>query len=171
MIPCTLVVAEKFLPAKFHMVGVSKTLDATSKDAAICVICGTISGRSLSLSPPPPPTPPLNHPSTPLLNHYFLSITINTPCQSTTHVHPIDIVVANNIFLIISMLAICVIFTITISGLLIGITAEYYTSNSFQPVKDLVNACRTGAGNTTPPPSLCVLYTHLSDLVCPPPTS
>ena len=73
MIPCTLVVAEKFLPAKFHMNGVSKSLDATSKDAAICVICGTV------------------------------------------------------------------------SGLLIGITAEYYTSNSFQPVKDLVNACRTGA--------------------------
>jgi len=38
-----------------------------------------------------------------------------------------------------------VIFGNNLSGLLIGITAEYYTSNSFQPVKDLVNACRTGA--------------------------
>ena len=33
----------------------------------------------------------------------------------------------------------------SLGGLLIGLTAEFYTSNSYRPVKDLVNACRTGA--------------------------
>ena len=53
-----------------------------------------------------------------------------------------------------------------ISGLLIGITAEYYSSNSFQPVKDLVNACRTGAGD---PPSFnhSYIYTILTYLLRP----
>ena len=33
----------------------------------------------------------------------------------------------------------------SLGGLLIGLTAEFYTSNSYKPVKELVNACRTGA--------------------------
>ncbi|KAJ4768088.1 K(+)-insensitive pyrophosphate-energized proton pump [Rhynchospora pubera] len=31
------------------------------------------------------------------------------------------------------------------AGLVIGYTTEYYTSNAFQPVKDVANSCKTGA--------------------------
>ena len=30
-------------------------------------------------------------------------------------------------------------------GLIIGVTTEYYTSNTYKPVKDVADACRTGA--------------------------
>ena len=73
MIPATFIVAYIFLPTTFKIDGVSKVLDATWVDGAVCVICGSL------------------------------------------------------------------------GGLAIGLTAEFYTSNSYKPVKDLVNACRTGA--------------------------
>jgi H(+)-translocating pyrophosphatase len=39
---------------------------------------------------------------------------------------------------------ICIIVG-AVGGLVIGLTTEYYTSKEYEPVKDLVNACRTGA--------------------------
>ena len=33
----------------------------------------------------------------------------------------------------------------TIGGLIIGLATEYYTSHSYQPVKELANSCKTGA--------------------------
>lgn len=73
MVPATFIVAYLYLPATFHMDGVSKSLDASWIDAAACVISGAL------------------------------------------------------------------------GALTIGLTAEYYTSNSYKPVQDLVKACRTGA--------------------------
>jgi len=32
-----------------------------------------------------------------------------------------------------------------VGGLIIGLTTEYYTSKVYTPVRELVNACRTGA--------------------------
>jgi len=38
----------------------------------------------------------------------------------------------------------CVVIGVS-GGLIIGLTTEYYTSKEFQPVKELVNSCKTGA--------------------------
>jgi hypothetical protein len=42
MVPAAFIVAYLFLPATFHIDGVSKSLDATWLDAAVCVTVGGI---------------------------------------------------------------------------------------------------------------------------------
>lgn len=73
MVPATYIVASYFLPDEFVINGVAKDANATSFDAFICVICGTI------------------------------------------------------------------------GGLIIGLVTEFNTSKEYGPVKELANACRTGA--------------------------